>query len=80
MTLASFLRMRRCHIVRHGTWSPNVTNILVFIEWIRETVGDKTMVLPFTTGVEYELEMLAKKVLWKWNWFNTWTVPPWQEG
>ena len=80
MTLASFLRLRRCHIVRHGTWSPNVTNVLVFIEWIRETVGDKTMVLPFTAGVEYELEMLAKKVLWKWNWFNTWTVPPWREG
>jgi hypothetical protein len=38
------------------------------------------MVLPFTAGVEYELEMLAKKVLWKWNWFNTWTVPPWREG
>ena len=66
--------------IPHGTWPPNVTDVLAFIEWIRETVGDGTKVLPFTAGIKYELEMPAKKVLWKWNWFNTWTIPPWREG
>ena len=66
--------------IPHGTWPPNVTDVLAFIEWIREAVGDRTKVLPFTAGVQYEVEMPAKSVLWKWNWFNTWTVPPWREG
>ena len=57
--------------VPHGTWPPNVTDVLAFTEWIRETVGSKAKVLPFTAGIEYELEMPAKKVLWKWNWLNT---------
>ncbi len=66
--------------VPEGHWPPNVTDVAGFIEWIRETVGERTRVLPFTAGVEYEVELPAKKVLWKWNWFNTWTVPPWREG
>ena len=66
--------------IPHGTWPPNVTDVLAFIEWIREAAGDRTTVLPFTAGVQYEVEMPAKKIIWKWNWFNTWTVPPWREG
>jgi L-ascorbate metabolism protein UlaG (beta-lactamase superfamily) len=66
--------------IPEGHWPPNVTDAMAFIEWIRQTVGGKTEVLPFTAGVEYELELPAKQVLWKWNWFNTWTVPPWRAG
>ena len=47
--------------IPHGTWPPNVTDVLAFIEWIRETVGDRTKVLPFTAGIEYELEMRRRK-------------------
>ena len=53
---------------------------MAFIEAIREIVGDSTHLLPFTAGVAYEVEMPEKQVLWKWEWFNTWTVPPWREG
>jgi L-ascorbate metabolism protein UlaG (beta-lactamase superfamily) len=63
-----------------GHWPPNVTDVAAFVEWIRETVGDRTQVLPFTAGVEYEVEMPAKRVAWKWNWRKSWTVPPWREG
>ena len=28
----------------------------------------------------YEVEMPAKRVLWKWNWHKTWTVSLWREG
>ncbi len=63
-----------------GHWPPDVTDVMGFIEWIRETVGDRTQVLPFTAGVEYEVEMPAKHVLWKWNWRKSWTVPLWREG
>ncbi len=63
--------------IPEGHWPPNVTDVAGFIEWVRETVGDRTTVLPFSSGVEYEVEMPAKKVLWKWNWLNSWkTVPP----
>ena len=63
-----------------GHWPPNVTDVAAFIEWIRETVGDRSQVLPFTAGVEYEIEMPEKRVLWKWHWRKSWTVPLWREG
>ncbi len=66
--------------IPHGHWPPDVTDSYAFIESIRRIVGSRTVVLPFTAGIEYELEMPAKKVLWKWNWRNTWTVPPWRES
>ena len=63
-----------------GHWPPDVTDVAAFIEWIRATVGDRTQVLPFTAGVEYEVDMPAKRILWKWNWRKSWSVPPWREG
>lgn len=66
--------------IPQGHWPPNVTDVAGFIESIRQTVGDRTVVLPFTAGLDYEVEMPEMKVLWKWNWFETWTVPPWREG
>jgi len=65
--------------IPEGHWPPDVTDSYAFIEWIREAIGDQTKILPFTAGVEYELDMPTKKVIWKWNWRNTWTVPPWRE-
>ncbi len=65
--------------IPHGTWPPDVTDVAAFIEWIREAVGRRTRVLPFTAGVEYEVELPSKRVLWKWNWLNTWTEPSWRD-
>lgn len=62
-----------------GHWPPNVTDVAALIESIREIVGDKTTVLPLTAGVEYELELREKKILWKWKWYDSWTAPPWRE-
>ncbi|MAG84020.1 hypothetical protein CMK10_07665 [Candidatus Poribacteria bacterium] len=66
--------------IPEGHWPPNVTDTCAFIESIREAIGEQTQVLPFTAGIEYELEMPDKKVIWKWNWHNSWSVPPWREG
>ena len=71
---------RAAEPVPEGHWPPNVTDVEAFVESIREMVGDRTRVLPFTAGVEYEVEMPAKRVLWKWNWHKTWTVSLWREG
>ena len=71
---------RKSDPIPAGHWPPNVTDEMAFIEAIREIVGDRTHLLPFTAGVEYEVEMPEKQVLWKWEWFNTWDVPPWREG
>ena len=65
--------------IPNGTWPPDVTDVGAFIEWIREAVGKRTRVLPFTAGVEYEVELPSKRVLWKWNWHNTWTEPSWRD-
>ena len=70
---------RKTDPIPEGHWPPNVTDEMAFIEAIREIVGDRTQVLPFTAGIEYEVEMPLKQVIWKWDWFNTWTVPPWRE-
>ena len=64
--------------IPHGTWPPDVTDANAFIEWIRETVGDRTHLLPFTAGITYGVELPSKQVQWKWNWHKTWTVPPWR--
>ncbi len=63
-----------------GHWPPNVTDTMAFIESMRDIVGDRTRLLPFTAGIEYEVQMPEKQVIWKWEWFNTWDVPPWRNG
>jgi L-ascorbate metabolism protein UlaG (beta-lactamase superfamily) len=65
--------------IPEGHWPPNATDVAGLIEWIREQVGDRTQVLPLTAGVDYEVELPTKKVIWKWNWLKTWTVPPWRD-
>ena len=70
---------RKSDPIPAGHWPPNVTDEMAFIEAIREIVGDRTQLLPFTAGIAYEVEMPEKRVIWKWEWFNTWTVPPWRE-
>lgn len=62
-----------------GHWPPNVTDTMAFIESMRDIVGDRTRLLPFTAGIEYEVAMPEKQVIWKWEWFNTWDVPPWRD-
>ena len=63
-----------------GHWPPNIDDPAAFIEDMRDHIGDQTRILPFTAGVQYEVELPSKRVKWQWNWFNTWTTPPWQEG
>lgn len=65
--------------VPEGHWPPNVTDTFAYVESIRETVGSRVTILPFTAGVEYEVAMPEKKVLWKWNWQNTWDTPKWRD-
>ena len=62
-----------------GHWPPNIDDVGAFFEWVKETVGDRTEILPFTAGVEYEIELPSKKVRWEWSWFNSWTEPPWEK-
>ncbi|MCG9129463.1 hypothetical protein JT359_17885, partial [Candidatus Poribacteria bacterium] len=69
---------RKSDPIPEGHWPPNVTDEMAFVESIREIVGDKTKVLPLTAGIEYEVEMPMKKVVWNWNWHNTWIDPPWR--
>ena len=70
---------RKSDPIPEGHWPPNVTDENAFIESIREIVGNKTRILPFTAGIEYEVKMPEKEINWKWNWYNTWTIPPWRE-
>ena len=63
-----------------GHWPPNVTDTMAFIESMRDIVGDRTRLLPFTAGIEYEIQMPEKQVIWKWEWLNTWEVPPWRDN
>ncbi len=60
-----------------GNWPPDVTDVAAFIESMREGIGDLTTILPFTAGQTYEVELPAKKVVWKWQWRNSWTEPTW---
>ena len=68
--------------IPHGHWPPNATDVAALIESIREIANNsspKTKVLPFTAGIEYEIELPSKQIQWKWNWHKTWTVPPWRD-
>ena len=69
---------RRSDPIPHGTWPPDVTDANAFVEWIRDQVGDRTTILPFTAGVWYEVALPSLEVVWKWNWRRTWDVPPWR--
>ncbi len=71
---------RKSDPVPEGHWPPNVTDEMAFIEAIRAIVDDRTRILPFTAGIEYEIQMPMKQVIWKWEWFNTWDIPPWRES
>ena len=62
----------------YGTWPPDVTDVSAFIEWIRQKVGTRTRILPFTAGIEYEIDLPSKQVAWKWDWHKTWSDPPWR--
>lgn len=64
--------------VPEGHWPPNVSDANAFLESIREHAGEKTKVLPFTAGIQYELEMPSKKLKWEWEWINSWTIPTWR--
>ncbi len=70
---------RKSDPIPEGHWPPNVTDENAFIESIREIVCNKTRILPFTAGIEYEVKIPEKEINWKWNWYNTWTIPPWRE-
>ena len=70
---------RKSDPIPEGHWPPNVTDENAFIESIRKIVGNKTQILPFTAGIEYEVTMPEKEINWKWDWYNTWTIPPWRE-
>ena len=60
-----------------GNWPPDVTDVAAFIESMRGAIGDLTTILPFTAGEKYEVALPEKKVVWKWQWRNTWTEPTW---
>lgn len=60
-----------------GHWPPNIDDPAAFIEEIREHVGERTRVLPFTAGVQYEVQLPSKQVQWRWQWVNSWDTPPW---
>ena len=64
--------------IPHGHWPPNLTDTNAYFEDLRDHIGDRTRILPFTAGVQYEVEMPSKKVKWAWDFFNTWDVPPWR--
>ena len=55
-----------------GQWPPNIDDVNAYIEDLRDHIGERTKVLPFTAGVRYEIEMPEKKVNWEWKWFNMW--------
>ena len=60
--------------VPSGHWPLNLTDVNAYIEDLREHAEGKTKILPFTAGVRYEVEMPAKKVVWKWDWYESWKV------
>ena len=62
--------------------TPNdkLTDVNAFLEDLREKAGEKTKLLPFTAPIFYAVEIPEIKLKWNWEWFNSWTVPPWREG
>ena len=65
--------------IPHGTWPPDVTDVGAFIEWIREAAGSQNPRLALHGGRwNTKSNCPRKRVLWKWNWFNTWTTPSWR--
>ena len=71
---------RKSDPIPEGHWPPNIDDPAAFIEDLRRQIGGRTQVLPFTAGVEYEIELPSKQVNWRWAWFNSWTTPPWLAG
>jgi len=69
---------RKSDPIPEGHWPPNIDDPAAFIEDLREHIGDRTRILPFTAGVQYEVELPAKKINWQWQWVNSWTTPPWK--
>ncbi|MEZ4867228.1 MAG: MBL fold metallo-hydrolase [Caldilineaceae bacterium] len=69
---------RKSDPIPEGHWPPNIDDPAAFIEDLRDHIGDRTRILPFTAGVQYEVELPAKRVNWRWQWYNSWSTPPWQ--
>ena len=70
---------RETEPIPEGHWPPNLTDVNAFLEDLREQIGDRATMLPFTAPVRYEVEMPSKKVKWAWEWFDSWDVPKWIE-
>ena len=70
---------RESEPVPAGHWPPNLTDVNAYLEDLRQHLPAGVEMLPFTAGVEYEVEMPQKKVVWNWEWYNSWTVPLWRE-
>jgi L-ascorbate metabolism protein UlaG (beta-lactamase superfamily) len=71
---------RKSDPIPEGHWPPNLDDPAAFIEEMREVIGQRTRILPFTAGIEYEIALPSKQVQWRWQWVNSWSTPPWQEG
>lgn len=69
---------RQSEPIPAGHWPPNLTDVNAFLEDLRQQMDNKAQLLPFTAPVQYEVEMPAKKVKWKWAWYNSWDVPAWR--
>ncbi len=59
--------------VPEGHWPLNLTDVNAYIEDLRTHAAGKTEILPFTAGVLYEVEMPEKRVVWDWDWYESWT-------
>ena len=59
--------------VPEGHWPLNLTDVNAYIEDLRTRAVGKTEILPFTAGVLYEVEMPEKRVVWDWDWYESWT-------
>jgi len=62
-----------------GHWPPNLTDVNAYLEHLREYLPEGVRLLPFTAGVEYEVELPGLQVKWDWEWYRSWTVPLWRE-
>ncbi len=70
---------RESEPVPAGHWPPNLTDVNAYLEDLRQHLPDGVRLLPFTAGVEYEIELPGMQVRWNWEWYNSWTVPLWRE-
>jgi len=59
--------------------TPNLTDVNAYLEDLRQHLPEGVRMLPFTAGVEYEVELPDLQVKWDWDWYNSWTVPLWRE-